>query len=55
MEKTNKIVNQINKLSEIGYKEIVLTGTQLGSYGFEFKNMWLDDEKHFSLTLVSKN
>ena len=23
--------------------------------GFEIKNMWLDDEKYFSLTLVSKN
>lgn len=27
----------------------------LSDVGFEFKNMWLDDEKHFSLTLVSKN
>jgi L-histidine N-alpha-methyltransferase len=27
----------------------------LNDVGFEFKNMWLDDEKHFSLTLVSKN
>ncbi|MBN19150.1 MAG: tRNA (N(6)-L-threonylcarbamoyladenosine(37)-C(2))-methylthiotransferase MtaB [Chloroflexi bacterium] len=33
------IVNRINKLSSMGYKEIVLTGTQLGSYGFEFKNI----------------
>lgn len=35
----NKIVDNINKLSSIGYKEIVLTGTQLGSYGFEFNNI----------------
>tara|TARA_Y100000814_G_scaffold30969_1_gene19919 strand:- start:300 stop:1592 length:1293 start_codon:yes stop_codon:yes gene_type:complete len=35
----NKIVDNINKLSLIGYKEIVLTGTQLGSYGFEFKDI----------------
>jgi len=35
----NQIVNQINKFSEMGYKEIVLTGTQLGSYGFEFKDI----------------
>ena len=27
----------------------------LSDVGFEFKNMWLDGEKHFSLTLVSKN
>ena len=27
----------------------------LSDVGFEFKNMWLDDEKYFSLTLVSKN
>ena len=27
----------------------------LNDVGFEFKNMWLDDEKYFSLTLVSKN
>ena len=29
--------------------------TLLSAVGFKFKNMWLDDEKHFSLTLVSKN
>ena len=27
----------------------------LGDVGFEIKNMWLDDKKYFSLTLVSKN
>ena len=27
----------------------------LSDVGFEIKNMWLDDEKYFSLTLVSKN
>jgi hypothetical protein len=27
----------------------------LRDVGFEIKNMWLDDRKYFSLTLVSKN
>ncbi len=27
----------------------------LDSAGFEIKHTWLDDDKHFSLTLVSKN
>ena len=27
----------------------------LSNVGFEIKNMWLDDKKYFSLTLVSKN
>jgi threonylcarbamoyladenosine tRNA methylthiotransferase MtaB len=31
----NEIVANINKLETIGYKEIVLTGTQLGTYGFD--------------------
>ena len=38
----NKIVDNINKLSLIGYKEIVLTGTQLGSYGFECKDITIN-------------
>ena len=29
--------------------------TLLCNIGFEIKNMWLDDKKYFSLTLVSKN
>ena len=29
--------------------------TLLCDIGFEIKNMWLDDKKYFSLTLVSKN
>lgn len=29
--------------------------TLLRDVGFEIKNMWLDDKKYFSLTLVSKN
>ena len=29
--------------------------TLLHDVGFEIKNMWLDDKKYFSLTLVSKN
>ncbi len=32
------LINQINHLSESGFKEIVLTGTQLGSYGFDLDN-----------------
>ena len=32
------ILSQINDFVEGGYNEIVLTGTQLGSYGFEFDN-----------------
>ena len=30
------LIDQANDLHSRGYKEIVLTGTQLGSYGFEF-------------------
>jgi uncharacterized SAM-dependent methyltransferase len=29
--------------------------TLLESTGFKINNIWLDDDKHFSLTLVSKN
>ena len=32
------LIDQINHLSESGFKEIVLTGTQLGSYGFDLDN-----------------
>lgn len=31
----NIIVNEINYLHESGFKEIILTGTQLGTYGYE--------------------
>ena len=30
------LINKINQLHLEGYKEVVLTGTQLGTYGFEF-------------------
>ena len=33
------IVEQINRLVATGCKEVVLTGTQLGSYGFDLRNM----------------
>ena len=33
------LINKINQLYLQGYKEIVLTGTQLGTYGFEFSNV----------------
>ena len=33
-------------------KQVAIT---LPRIGFEIKNMWLDDKKYFSLTLVSKN
>ena len=29
------IVSQIRRLEEVGYREVVLTGTQLGTYGFD--------------------
>lgn len=32
------IINQINNKAENGIKEVVLTGTQLGSYGFDLEN-----------------
>ena len=37
-----EIINSINNLANRGVKEVVLTGTQLGTYGFEFGNMSLD-------------
>ena len=37
------IVNQIQSLSRAGYQEVILTGTQLGSYGFEFEDTDLVD------------
>ena len=35
----NEIINSINNLVTKGVSEVVLTGTQLGTYGFEFKNI----------------
>lgn len=37
-----EIINSINNLANKGVKEVVLTGTQLGTYGFEFENMSLN-------------
>lgn len=40
-ERSVKLIDLINKINQLyleGYKEVVLTGTQLGSYGFEFTN-----------------
>ena len=35
---SKEIINQINYLESKGCKEVVLTGTQLGTYGFDLKN-----------------
>jgi len=35
----NEIINKINNASRNNIKEVVLTGTQLGNYGFDLKNM----------------
>lgn len=35
------LVRQINQYVDRGYKEVVLTGTQLGSYGFDLQDMTL--------------
>ena len=34
-----EIINKINNASRNNIKEVVLTGTQLGNYGFDFKNI----------------
>ena len=39
----NTIVNKINTLNDLGYKEVVLTGTQLGTYGFDLVNTSISD------------
>lgn len=31
------IVSQIRRLEDVGYREVVLTGTQLGTYGFDLR------------------
>lgn len=36
------IINEINKYSEIGYKEVVLTGIHIGLWGKDFKKELLD-------------
>jgi threonylcarbamoyladenosine tRNA methylthiotransferase MtaB len=35
----DSLVNEIDQYVERGYKEVVLTGTQLGSYGFDMPNI----------------
>ena len=56
----NEIINSINTLVQKGVSEVVLTGTQLGTYGFEFKNINLSilikkilDETNISRLRVS--
>ena len=39
----NTIVSKINTLNDMGYKEVVLTGTQLGTYGFDLVNTTISD------------
>ena len=36
------IVSEINRLRDHGFKEVVLTGTQLGSYGFDIPGLRLE-------------
>ncbi|MDP7195435.1 MAG: MiaB/RimO family radical SAM methylthiotransferase, partial [SAR202 cluster bacterium] len=47
------IVNEINDLHERGYKEIILTGTQLGSYGFDLINENLETLIKYIMTETS--
>jgi len=47
------IVNEINDLHERGYKEIILTGTQLGSYGFDLVNENLETLIKYIMTETS--
>ena len=35
----NTLIEQIKKYENLGFQEIVMTGTQLGSYGFDLENM----------------
>jgi threonylcarbamoyladenosine tRNA methylthiotransferase MtaB len=37
-----KIISQINEVSEHGVEEVVLTGTQLGNYGFDLERINLE-------------
>ena len=47
------ITNEINDLHERGYKEIILTGTQLGTYGFDLINENLETLLKFIMTETS--
>ena len=60
------IVSKSNLVLNLEKNELILTehshkyrlsqiSELLGSTGFEIKHTWLDDNKHFSLTLASKN
>ena len=49
----NIITNEINDLHERGYKEIILTGTQLGTYGFDLINENLETLIKFIMTETS--
>ena len=44
------LLRQVRQRVEDGYKEVVLTGTQLGSYGFDLKGMNLRDLVNLLLT-----
>ncbi len=39
---TDELVGEVNRLVSGGYKEVVLTGTQLGSYGFDLEDATLE-------------
>ena len=39
----NQVVNKINTLNDLGYREVVLTGTQLGTYGFDLDHTSIVD------------
>ena len=47
------ITNEINDLHERGYKQIILTGTQLGTYGFDLINENLETLIKFIMTETS--
>lgn len=38
----NTLIDQIKKFEKLGFQEIVMTGTQLGSYGFDLQDMNLN-------------
>lgn len=51
--KPEVLVNQINELNDHGVKEVVLTGTQLGNYGFDLDNINLHQLLFFILKETS--
>jgi len=36
----DKVINEVKKLAEHGFKEVVLTGIHIASYGMELKDSW---------------